>query len=280
LRLTAEVAAEEQRGAKRSAFDADTAIERVDESMFAATVSDRWNRILGGPLGGYLTAICLRALTEVTTLPDPIVISAFFLRPGEVGPAEVHAELVRAGRRTATAQGGLVQSGKERVRLLATFADLHRRSGRTAILDAPPDLPPPETCVDPLKDMPIGASTIAERVELRTAERPGWLRGKPTGRPAGEFWIRLTDGGNGDLASLALLVDAIPLAVLELGEPGSTTLELTVHLRAHPAAGWLVARNKTHHMIDGLHEEDVEIWDSTGKLVAQSRQLAMLPGDG
>src|SRR5438445_6372297 len=156
------MAAGDQRAAAGSAFDADTAIERVGDAMFAATVSDRWNRLLGGPLGGYLIAICLRALGEVTAFPDPIVISAFFLRPGEVGPADVHTELVRTGRRTATAEARLVQSGKERVRLVVTFSDLRQRSGRTAIVDAPPDLPPPENCVNPLKDIPTGPATIAE----------------------------------------------------------------------------------------------------------------------
>jgi hypothetical protein len=31
------------------------------------------------------------------------------------------------------------------------------------------------------------------------------------------------------------------------------------------------------HMIGGYHDEDFEIWDSAGQLVAQARQLALLP---
>ena len=47
--------------------------------------------------------------------------------------------------------------------------------------------------------------------------------------------------------------------------------------RAHPAPGWLACRVATRFVIGGYHEEDFEIWDSTGTLVAQSRQLALLP---
>ena len=42
-------------------------------------------------------------------------------------------------------------------------------------------------------------------------------------------------------------------------------------------AGWLACRVATRFVIGGYHEEDFEIWDSTGALVAQSRQLARLP---
>ena len=62
------------------------------------------------------------------------------------------------------------------------------------------------------------------------------------------------------------------------GATGSSTLELSVHVRAHPAPGWLACRATTRYVINGYHEEDFEIWDSTGTLVAQSRQLALLPG--
>jgi acyl-CoA thioesterase len=261
-----------------SVFDRDTAVERASEGVFAATITDRWNRLLGGPLGGYLIATCLRALGEIVSLPDPLVVSAFFLRPGQLGPAEIHAEQVRAGRRTATGQATLIQDGSERVRLVATFADLAQAQGRTTVSNQPPDLPSPKDCLDPLKDIPTGTATVAERVEVRMPELPGWLQGKPTGQASGQLWMRLADGREPDLLSLALLVDALPLAVLELGEPGSTTLELTIHLRAQPAPGWLACRNSTRHLIGGVHEEDGEIWDSRGQLVAQSRQLALLPG--
>jgi hypothetical protein len=73
------------------------------------------------------------------------------------------------------------------------------------------------------------------------------------------------------------LVDAAFPAVMEIGELGSSTIELTVHLRAHPAPGWRACRVATRFVIGGYHEEDFEIWDSAGRIVAHSRQLALLP---
>lgn len=46
--------------------------------------------------------------------------------------------------------------------------------------------------------------------------------------------------------------------------------------RARPEPGWLACRAGTRHVINGYHEEDFEIWDSGGRLVAQARQLARL----
>jgi acyl-CoA thioesterase len=80
-----------------------------------------------------------------------------------------------------------------------------------------------------------------------------------------------------DTLALAVLVDMASPPVLDLGEFGSTTIELTVHVRGRPAPGWLACRARTRHVIDGYHDEDFEIWDAKGQLVAQSRQLALLP---
>src|SRR5450759_3720952 len=52
------------------------------------------------------------------------------------------------------------------------------------------------------------------------------------------------------------------------------TLEMTVHVRAVPTAGWLRVTAHTRNLAGGYLEEDAEVWDSADRLVAQSRQLA------
>ena len=259
-----------------SEFDADTAVERVAPGEYSADVSDRWHA-LAGPNGGYLLAIGLQALSADMPLPDPLVVSASFLPPAQVGPATVRTEVVRAGRRTATGQVSLAQGDREVLRALATFSDLDKADGRTLVLNEPPVLPPPERCLDPRAELALPGVSIADRVVTRFGRAPGWFRGEPAHEPRAEFWMGFADGRDADLLALPLLVDAAPPVVLDFGEHSSITLELTVHLRAKPAPGWLSCRVSTRHVQGGLHEEDFEVWDSTGTLVAQSRQLALLP---
>ena len=57
----------------------------------------------------------------------------------------------------------------------------------------------------------------------------------------------------------------------------SPTLELTVHVRGVPAPGPLRCRFASRSIADGMFDESGELWDSTGRLVAHSRQLALVP---
>jgi acyl-CoA thioesterase len=257
------------------AFDADTRVfpSASGDGEFRAELTGRWGGINGAVNGGYMLATCTRALGLTMPFPDPIVISGFFLRPGTAGPATISTSLVRGGRTTAFGEAGLAQEGKEVVRAAAAFARLGG-GGLTLVEGAPPDLPPPQECAG-VPVSAFGLASIAERVEFRSRSLPGWFLGRPTGRPSSEFWMRFADGRDADLLALPLLVDSTAPSVLELGA-GSATIQLTVHLRAHPAPGWLACRATTRFVSGGYHEEDFEVWDSAGTMVAQSRQLAVV----
>jgi acyl-coenzyme A thioesterase PaaI-like protein len=258
-----------------SEFDAATRLAGEGPS-FTAQITDRWSG-MAGVNGGFMLALCTRALAAVLPFPDPFVVSGFFLRPGSSGPARVTTEVVRAGKTTAFGQASLWRDGKEVVRATAAFTDLSKAAERPGPLftgATPPALPPPSECFAMAPGSIPGVS-LTERLEYRTRKPPGWLTGQPSGNPVAEFWMRFRDGREPDLASLPLLVDAAAPAVLEIGAL-STTVELTVHLRARPAPGWLACRALTRHVAGGYHEEDFEVWDSAGTLVAQSRQLALV----
>ena len=281
-------------------FDTDTAVTRVSEGVYGATFGERWNVPGGTPNGGYSLGVTLRALAHSMSphgrpkgsyrsaqhagclvselgLPDPLVVAAFFLRRASTGSAEVRTELARVGRRTATGEARLWRDGQETARAVATFTDLTRSRGRTVELGRAPELPPPQACIDPRAGRPMPGVTMAERIDIRCERPPGWLVGRPSGAPSASFWMRFADGRDADTLSPPTLVDACTPAAMELGARGSATVELTVHVRARPARDWLACRVSTRHVSAGYHDEDFEIWDSAGQLVAQGRQLALLP---
>jgi acyl-CoA thioesterase len=259
-----------------SEFDAYTALTG-DGPVFGASITDDWSTF-AGVNGGFLLALATRAMARVAPFPDPVVVSGFYLRPASAGPAEIRTELIRAGRTTAFASASLRAGGKETMRATAAFTDLDsagRANGLAFAGDSPPALPPPEECAGVAPGALPGVS-IADRVEYRYFEPPGWFEGTPTGNPVAEFYMRFRDGRAPDTLSMPLFVDAAAPVSLEVGVRACTTIELTVHMRARPAPGWLKCRAVTRYVAGGYHEEDFEVWDSAGTLVAQSRQLALI----
>jgi acyl-CoA thioesterase len=143
-------------------------------------------------------------------------------------------------------------------------------------LGVPPELPDPDGLTSVASAVTVPGATILDHVECRMADTPGWLLGRPSGDPRWEYWMGFTQPREPDLLGLTFMVDAVAPMVFEIGATASTTIELTVHLRGLPAPGWLACRGVTRHVTTGYHEEDIEMWDSAGNLVAQSRQLALL----
>jgi acyl-CoA thioesterase len=266
------------------AFDEDTVLEPLPASGsgpglgFTAGISHRWDTV-GPPNGGFLLALVARGLARAVPFPDPVTLTGHFLRPARHTPVEIAVESIRAGASHATAMGRLLQDGTEVLRSLATFADLDKSSGPTHSGSHPPALPPPEECV-PIEelqprqwdDLPGRLPVLYRSIEIRVGHPE--RRENEIARIEG--WMRFTDGRDADVAALPLLADAFPPAVFDVSDASWVpTVELTVHVRGRPAPGWIAASFRTKFLCDGYFEEDGELWDSTGRLVALSRQLAV-----
>ncbi len=164
--------------------------------------------------------------------------------------------------------------------VLATYGDLGE-PGKVERQLPPPELPPLEECVETLfaPEEVRRSAPLLERFGTRLDPTyAGWSLGKPSGSGVIQAWFRFVDDRPLDPVSLLLVLDALPPATFDLGRPGwAPTLELTAHVRARPAPGWAIVRHETRNVSGGQFEEDCAVWDSTGRLVAQSRQLALLP---
>lgn len=264
-----------------SEFDQHIAVSRRDASTWDAELSSGW-LVGGGVNGGYLLAVAGHAAREaLPAKPDPIAVSAYYLSAATPGPATVDVDVRRDGGRVATAALDLRQGGDTRITALATYGDLGRLGDDVRTTAEEPAMPPPDDCV-PNTMAPPEVRAIAplmDRFDMRFhPDHVGWAVGQPSGRGVLSAWFRLVDDREPDPLSLLMVVDALPPVTFDLGMPGwAPTLELTAHVRARPAPGWLKVRHATRNMAGGMFEEDCEVWDSAGRLVAQSRQLALQP---
>ena len=259
-------------------FADDTAVRDEGEGHFAARIHEGWD-IAGNANGGYLLSIAARAMRASSGRPDPVSVTAHFLAPGHAGPAFVATEVVKQGRTLATVGAWLESGGKRLLQAVGAFGDLSSSSGPELVEAAPPDLPPPEECVAVLPTDTFPPPFMGH-VDLRLhPEDAGFAGGVPSGRPRVRGWFRLPDREALDTLVLVQAVDAFPPTIFNARLPvaWTPTVELTAHVRARPAPGWLRCEFTTRFVTGGFLEEDGEVWDDTGTLVAQSRQLALIP---
>jgi hypothetical protein len=266
-------------------FGRDTAVERLDESHFAAEIHPGWD-IAGNANGGYLLAMIGRAVALATDKPHPVAVSAHYLAPGKTGPVTIEVDTVRIGGRHATAVATMRTDERPLIVAVATTTDLARvpADGPVLVDAAPPDLPPVDQCVA-MVPAEGGPPSFMGMVDLRLhPDDAGFLEGRASGVARVRGWFRLRDDEPIDPLALLVAVDGFPPTIFNASLPvaWTPTVELTAHVRGMPTPGWLRCAFTTRFLTGGYLEEDGEVWDDTGHLIAQSRQLALvsqaLPG--
>ena len=253
-----------------------TEVSPVTDGLWQGAIAPGWD-IVGAANGGYLCAMAARAATLASGRPDPVTVTAHYLAPGAAGPVTISTEVVKAGKRFTTVSATMSDSSRPLVRMLGSFGDLQESSGVERLEAGPPTLPPVEDCV-PVEPTDTFPPPFMGRVELRLPpERASAWGGH--GAPRVEGWFRLRDGEPIDTLSLLVAVDSFPPTIFFTDLPIAwvPTIELTAHVRARPSPGWLRCAFTTRFITGGFLEEDGEVWDSGDRLVAQSRQLALLP---
>lgn len=244
--------------------------------MWNAEIFDGWD-IHGNANGGYLLAIAGRAMGEAAGRP-PATITCHYLRPGRPGPVEIDVDVVRSGRRFATVRATMTGSDGPIITLLGTFGEQQAGGPELSTFLEAVDVPPFEDCVarPETAELPAMMSKLDARFH---PDDVGYQTGAPSGSPEMRGWFAFADGSSIDAYGLLLAADAFapPVFNTELPVAWVPTVELTVHVRAVPAPGPLRGRFRSIVIQDGLLDEEGVFVDAAGRVVAQARQLALLP---
>jgi hypothetical protein len=266
-----------------TAFDEATAITQEGGGWYAIRPDERFAIVsgdgtVGAVNGGVLLATVLRAVLDTSPHPDPVATSAHFLRVPRSEAARVQVTWLKQGKTAATARAALIQDG---LCVLDTTISTGRLGdpgeGGLSWTGEPPMLPPVEECTG-FADF-AGATRrngYAGQIDLRLdPATSGWLRGRPQGVPEMRGYFQLREERRPDAYLLALAVDALPPVIFGIARAGwSPTVELTWHMRGLPVPGLLRVAARSRHVSGGWFDEESEVWDSAGRLVAQSRQIA------
>ena len=254
-------------------FDQDIRSVEQGPFTFSGRITDNWS-VNGIPNGGYLLAVMAEAMMQHSEMKSTPLITANFLNRCEPGEIKVLIERMSASRHFDRLQARLLQQGREKIRTFGTFADDDNPCMLERYEESAPQIADLADCIA-VPEMPN--YTIFSRLDVRLDPAcAGWMAGELSDSSENKGWIKFKDDRPFDALSILLIADAFPPAVLS--SQGMVawvpTLEFSVNIRNLPAGKWLKCIFRTRFITCGLLEEDGEIWDQSGKLVAISRQIA------
>ncbi|MEZ5210360.1 MULTISPECIES: thioesterase family protein [unclassified Gordonia (in: high G+C Gram-positive bacteria)] len=250
-------------------------------------------KVHGGSLQMMVAAAARRALSDLAE-PDAdpalldgvssLALASDYLAAPDPDEVDLAVRIVKRGRTVSLAHVEVTQRGRLMVSSTVTLGRLdtgepHHR-GATPVDDLPAEPVPGAVAIG---DSPLGeVMHLAPALDLSLD--PDWfpvLRGG-TGEPAIRGWTRPRDAAaQPETMALdfpVLVCDISPPVVMNLGLFGwAPTVQLTTYLRRVPEPGWLRFAATSTEVGRGMFAEDHVVVDAAGALVAQSRQLALIP---
>jgi Thioesterase-like superfamily len=262
------------------AFSQVSSIRACGAGTFDGQISGAWT-IAGKPNGGYLLALLGRAASALTNSGDVVAASAHYLRSPAPGPVEIEGVLLRRGRSISQVRARMSQGGRLCVESLMSISELDPSTAPHWDAGVPDgQVLPFDDCIR-LKPVTPDGSRVAmfDQVDVRLdPEWSGVMNGRPSGRGQLRGWLKLLGEESFDPISLLYAVDALPPPTFDTDFIDMvSTAELTVYVRAIPAPGPVRIAARARLIDPRWVDHTCDVWDGTGRLVAQATQLARRP---
>ena len=262
------------------------ALSSSGDGVYEGVLNEHWT--IGPKVhGGAMLALCANAARAEVAGADvePIAVSGSFLWAPDPGPMQVVTTVRKRGRRVSLVDVELNQGDRTALRAAITM-------GAPEHSDPDNDGPPllsvnpvlPLMTPDPPPGLePIGPGhPMADIVHLAHGcdIRPSLTTFTPRsdgGPPLIEYWVR-PKGVAPDVLFALLCGDVSAPVTFGVNRFGwAPTVQLTAYLRARPADVWLRVMCTTTQIGQDWFDEDHIVVDCEGRIVVQSRQLALVP---
>ncbi|MFT3716819.1 MAG: thioesterase family protein [Gordonia sp. (in: high G+C Gram-positive bacteria)] len=247
-------------------------------------------KVHGGSLQMMVASAARQALNAVAGPDDDLTgvtalaVSSDYLAAPDPSQVDVKVRVTKRGRTVNLVHVDVVQNDRLMVSSAVTLGRQDhgepRYRHRTPLHELPAEPPTDALHID---GTPLGeVMHLAPALDL--ALDPGCfplMRGE-TGDPVTRGWTRPKDAADQPstmgLDFPVLVCDLSPPVVMNLGLVGwAPTVQLTTYVRRTPAPGWLRFQASSNEVGQSMFAEDHTVLDATGAVVAQSRQLALIP---
>ena len=247
--------------------------------VFAGDLSPHWT--IGPKIhGGVMLSLCAKAAAAALGDggPQPIAVSANFLWAPDPGPVQVVTAIRKRGRQVSLVDVELRQSDRVAVRAAITLGTPEHHVPPLLSVnptDAMSVEPPPE--IAPIgPGHPLAAiNHLAYGCDIRP-DLSG-LRSDHNSAPISRIWVRPRDEAPDALFALTCSDISMPVTFAVDRRGWAPTVQLTAYLRGEPADGWLRVVCTTTQIGQDWFDEDHTVVDCEGRIIAQSRQLALVP---
>lgn len=263
-------------------------LRQVEAGVYEGELDKRWT--IGPKVhGGAMLALCANAARTAcggaASGLQPVAVSASFLSAPDPGLMRLVTAIRKRGRRISVVDVELLRGGRTAVHAVVNLSEPEHflpGGAAAALLSANPVAgmmaPEPPDDIEPIgPGHPlVGLMHLGEGCDVRPLLSTTRLSG--AGRaPVIQMWARPRGVAPDGLFALMCGDLSVPVTFAVDRTGWAPTVQLTAFLRTLPADGWLRIVATCLEIGHDWFDEDHIVVDSLGRLVVQTRQLALVP---